>query len=178
MRSGKGGAGRWLAAIEFAALTALGLCVVSPASAGGSQLQFDRDNVLHDLSADKVAQRRASCAAGAIPAWLTRLRSSGFQTLSAGAYCVTVLTRAGRDGTLGYVTLGGKETTAAVAFDTGFVNGYLKHEALPADAPGMAVLLPIADRCLDQKEAKLRLCGLAGQVLGARAALGELVPIS
>ncbi len=91
---------------------------------------------------------------------------------------MTALTRAGRDGTLGYVTLGSNETTPAVAFDTGFVNGYLKHESLPADAPSMAMLLPIADRCLDQKEEKLRLCGLVGQVLGARAAHGEVVPVS
>jgi hypothetical protein len=39
----------------------------------------------------------------------------------------------------------------------------------------MAALLGVADRCLDQSEANLRLCTAAGQVLGARAARGETV---
>lgn len=162
---------RWVAVF-----TACAVFLAIPAKA--DVRQSDRDNVLRSLPADKILQRRSSCAAGDIPAWLARLRGAGFQTLSTGAYCVTVLTRAGRDGTLRYVTLKNGETTPAIAFDTGFVKAYLKREALPADLPSMASLLPIADRCLDQKEPNARLCGLAGQVLGTRAAHGELVPVS
>lgn len=141
-------------------------------------LEVSRDSVLQELPRQQIAARRSSCATGAMPSSIADLRAAGFKTLSTGAYCVTVLTRAGRDGTLRYVTLKNGETTPAIAFDTGFVRAYLKREALPADLPSMASLLPIADRCLDQKEPNARLCGLAGQVLGTRAAHGELVPVS
>lgn len=156
----------------------LALCaasMTSPANAG--ELQAERDNLLYALTPDSVAQRRSACAMGQIPAKQARLKKVGLQALSAGAYCVTVLTRAGRDGALAYARdPRAQRVTSAIAFDMGFVSAYLRHEALPADLPAMEALLPVADRCLEQKEPNQRLCGLAGQVLGARAATGELVP--
>lgn len=107
-----------------------------------------------------------------------RLLAAGFKTLSTGAYCVTVLTRAGRDGALRYVTSKSGGTTPAIAFDTGFVSAYLKREALPAGAPPMSILLPLADRCLNQNEPRPGACHATGYMLGLRAALGELVPVS
>lgn len=155
------------------------LCAVSIATpAMGQALLSERDFVLGELTADRIAHRRSLCADGQIPASVARVRAAGFQALPAGAYCVTVLTRAGRDGTLRYMSLEGDKTTPAIAFDTGFVKGFLKREALPADAPSMTTLLPIADRCLDQREPNMRLCTLAGQILGSRAVRGELVPVS
>jgi hypothetical protein len=89
-----------------------------------------------------------------------------------------VLTRTGRDGTLGYVrdphSVG---VQPAQSFDDGFVGGYLAHETLPSGAPAMAVLLPIADRCLAQSEPNLKLCDAAGHMLGVRAAGGETIAL-
>lgn len=156
------------------------LCLVL--NVGGTALagplQAERDNVLAGLTRDQVAQRRSACAMGQIPAKQAALTAAGFKALSAGAYCVSVLTRAGRDGTLGYVSDPRTDhLTPAMAFDAGFVSAFLKRAPLPASLPAMRTLLPIADRCLDQKESATRLCGLAGQVLGARAALGELIGV-
>lgn len=69
-----------------------------------------------------------------------------------------------------------RSTYPALAFDSGFVKGYLAGEALPAGTPTMATLLPVADRCLAQSEPNTQLCSSVGVVLGARAAHGELVP--
>lgn len=150
--------------------------VAFPATA--QKLEMDRNILLHDISRSEVAQFRMACATGKAPAMQARIKSVGWDALTAGQWCVTVLTRAGRDGTLRYVALRDGRATPAVAFDAGFVDGYLKHEALPADAPAMATLLPIANRCLDQKEADKGLCGAVGHMLGARASRGELVPIN
>ncbi|MEQ6335634.1 hypothetical protein V2I08_19725 [Sphingobium sp. MK2] len=153
----------------------LGLGGTAPATP--RKLEIDRDILLRDLSRGEVAQRRMACATGQAPAMRARIKSVGWDALSAGQWCVTVLTRAGRDGTLRHVALRDGKATPAIAFDAGFVTGYIKREALPADAPAMMTLLPIADRCLDQKEADKDLCGAAGHMLGARAARGELIPI-
>lgn len=161
------------------ALTALAIsvaCVAAPATA--DVLEVSRNSILYEQTRKEVATQRTKCATGAMADSTRRLLAAGFRTLPTGAYCVTVLTRAGRDGTLRYVTIKGGETTPALAFDTGFVSAYLKGEALPAGLPTMAAVLPIADRCLDQQETNTRTCGLVGQVLGARAARGELVPVS
>ncbi|WP_152528007.1 hypothetical protein [Sphingobium lactosutens] len=77
-----------------------------------------------------------------------------------------------------FVTLRNGQTTPAIAFDTGFVSGFLKRETLPDDAPVMATLMPIAERCLAQTETDHDLCNAAGHMLGVRAARGELVPAS
>lgn len=160
------------------ALTALALsvaCVAAPATA--DVLEVERDGILNRLTRQQITHRRSLCVTGAIHAEINSERAAGFRTLSTGAYCITVLTRAGRDGTLRYIALKNGETTPALAFDTGFVSAYLKREAVTADLPSMAAVLPIADRCLAQKETNTRTCGLVGQVLGARAARGELVPV-
>jgi len=141
-------------------------------------LQVIRDSLLQEEPREKIAAQRLVCATGEMADSTARLVSAGFNTLSTGAYCITVLTRAGRDGTLHYVSLKSGETTPSIAFDTGFVSAYLKHDALPADLPAMATVLPVADRCLSRREPNSRLCGMIGQVLGARAALGELVPVN
>jgi hypothetical protein len=160
----------------IAALAASAAIGSTPALAG--KLQSDRDNVLYGMPLDTVAARRSSCATGNIPAWLARLRAAGFEKLSAGAYCVTVMTRAGREGALRTIALQSGQTTPAIAFDSGFVNGFAKREPVQPETPPMATLLPVADRCLEQSEPNARLCSLAGYVLGVRAASGELVPVS
>ncbi|RYM04937.1 hypothetical protein [Sphingobium cupriresistens] len=142
------------------------------------ELRAERDSVLRELTRDEIAHRRSLCASGQMPASVARVRASGFQTLSASERCVTVLTRAGRDGSLRYVSQQDGRITPAIAFDSGFVEAYLKREAVPADTPAMATLLPVADRCLAQNEPNTRLCNTAGYLLGTRAARGELVPVS
>lgn len=157
----------------------LGLALNSGGIAFAGPLQAERDNVLAGLTRDQVAQRRSACAMGQIPAKQATLTGAGFKTLSAGAYCVTVLTRAGRDGALGYVSDPRTDKISpAIAFDSGFVGGYLKRDAIPAGAPSIAVLLPFADRCLDQEEPNTKACSSAGYILGLRAAHGEVVPAS
>ena len=97
--------------------------------------------------------------------------------LNTAELCVTILTRSGRDGTLRYLALKGGSQPSSLSFDTGFVGGYVKHEAIPADAPDMATLLPVAERCLQQRETKGGLCSAVGYMLGVRAAKGETIPI-
>ena len=151
------------------------MALVAPALAG--ELKAERDNVLSGLDAKRVVQRRSDCATGQAPAQRAKLAAAGFKTLGVGAYCVTVLTRLGRDGTLGYVRdPNSGAPKPAIAFDGGFVSGYRSREALPANAPAMAALLPVADRCLNQAETDTALCTAAGHMLGARSVRGELVP--
>lgn len=164
------------ATLVAAIMAAYAAFAAAPASSNA--LATERDYVLRELQRDRVAQRRLSCATGRQQDIVAQQRAAGFSTLSASAYCVTVLTRAGRDGTLRFVTLRNGQATPAIAFDTGFVTGYLKRETLPADAPAMATLMPIAERCLAQTETDHDLCSAAGHMLGVRAARGELVPTS
>lgn len=160
--------GTLLLAFSFFAAT-------EPAFAG--KLRVERDNVLTELSANRVAQRRSDCATGQAPAQRARLTEAGFKALGVGAYCVTVLTRLGRDGSLAHVRDPNSDTlTPAIAFDSGFVSGYQKRDTVPANAPSMSALLPIADRCLSQSEADTDLCSAAGHMLGTRSARGEVVP--
>jgi hypothetical protein len=157
-------------------LTVAGVATVAAPGIAGV-LQAERDSVLHEITADKIAQRRLMCPTGQASKARADLTSAGLRALSVGGWCVTVLTRAGRDGTLRYVTLNG-QATSALTFDTGFVAGYLKQDALPAGAPKMATLLPVADRCLNQAERDTGLCRAAGYMLGLQAAQGEIVPAS
>jgi hypothetical protein len=160
-------------------LTTVSITVGTVAPAMADVLQMKRDSVLRELTREQIAKQRLACASGSASATVATIRSVGIRTLSAGAYCVTVLTRAGRDGTLRYVQdTRTNQLTSAIAFDSGFVGGYLKREALPPDAPTMAVLLPIADRCLDQSESNTKLCSSVGYMLALRAARGEVVPVS
>jgi len=140
-------------------------------------LAVERDSILNRLRREQVVHHRSLCVTGGMPAEIARERAAGFRTLSAGAYCVTVLTRAGRDGALRYITLKNGETTPAIAFDTGFVSAYIKREAVPTGALSMSALLPLADGCLNQKEPRPGACHAAGYMLGLRAAKGELVPV-
>lgn len=138
-----------------------------------------RNSILQKEPPARIAQWRALCPSGTAGSSVKRLKDAGFQTLSTGGWCVTILTRAGRDGTLGYVRdTRNTQLTAANAFDSGFVGGYLKHEALPSDAPSVAALLPAADRCLELRETNTKLCSSVGYILGVRAAAGELVPVA
>lgn len=155
----------------------LGLLVATPLPVSAQSTPSDLSAILNDARADDVARVRAACASGTEPGILDKMRAAGRADLpSVGAWCVTVLTRAGRDGALGYVRDASNATpTAAIAFDSGFVAGYLGGQPVPAAAPTMAALLPVADRCFDQAEPNLRLCTAAGRVIGARAAAGETV---
>ncbi|MDH4745884.1 hypothetical protein OMP43_17805 [Sphingomonas sp. CBMAI 2297] len=158
--------------------------LVAPAAGQARDVRAEQQrgiqSILTRMAASSVADLRSNCAAGD-PAFgsamLLNATRASF-SLSVAQLCVSVLTRAGRDGTLRYVSLGEGRTTPASTFDTGFVSGYLKREQLPADAPTMAMLLPVADRCLRYAETNSRLCTTVGYVLGARAAHGETVPIS
>jgi hypothetical protein len=132
------------------------------------------------LEPDSVGFLRTNCAVGDDMFGSNMIVKATKASLALGTaeLCVTVLTRAGRDGTLRYITLGGDKMPSSLAFDTGFVNGYLKRDAVPAAAPAMTTLLPVANRCLNEQEPNMRLCSSAGYVLGARAAQGELVSSS
>lgn len=143
--------------------------------AQANPLSAEREAILGEFTPAEVAHHRALCANGQFPASAARLARAGFATLSASEHCVTVLTRAGRDDALRYVTLKGAKTTPAVAFDTGFVDGYRSVEAVPSTAPAMAALLPVAERCFGQREPNVRLCSSAGYLMGARAARGEII---
>ena len=149
------------------------------ASAVRAQLpQPFADWILHTMKPDEVALRRSDCAMGRVPKQVARDRADVPAWPDASAWCVTVLTRLGRDGTLGYVRDPGNDQPApAISFDSGFVGGYLKHETLPAGAPSMATLLPIAERCLEQREPDGQLCSSAGYMIGLRAASGEILTV-
>ncbi len=141
--------------------------------------QLELNHLLQDTaSAQEIASMRASCALGNAPKLRAMIRSAGLDAASAAPWCVTVLTRAGRDRTLGYVRdPRTNDLTPAIAFDNGFVGAYLKREPLPAGAPEMAGLLAVADRCLGQQEPNTNLCTAVGQLLGARAARGEVIAL-
>lgn len=157
-------------AVFFLVLAALAVPVQAQLS------PMDLNWLLHKMKPEEVALRRSDCAMGRVPEQTTRNRVSDPSWPDASAWCVTVLTRLGRDDTLGYVRdPSSGEPTPAISFDSGFVAGYLKHEALPTNAPSMTALLPVAERCLEQREPNMRLCGSAGYMLGLRAALGEVL---
>ena len=158
---------------------AIGLALAGIGAAAQAQVaQMELDSILNRVPANEVALLRSACAMGRAPKLAADGRAAGIESPNAGPWCVTVLTRAGRDGTLGYARdPRSSEPTPAIAFDTGFVSGYLKHEAVPTNSPAMAALLPIADRCLDQREPNNALCTAAGQMLGARAARGEVITL-
>ena len=157
--------------VWVAALCAATIAV--PASAQVAQMELDA--ILHEMTPKEIALRRSACAMGHAPKLVADVRAAGIERPDASAWCVTILTRQGRDGTLGYVRdPNSSQPTPAIAFDSGFVGGYLKHDTLPAGAPSMAMLLPIAERCLAQRESDNGLCNAAGQIIGLRAAHGEV----
>lgn len=148
--------------------------IAAPVMAQVAQLELDA--ILHEMTPQQIALRRSFCATGQAPKRAADVRAAGIESPDASAWCVTIMTRQGRDGTLGYVrNPNSNQVTPALAFDSGFVGGYLKREALPAGAPTMTTLLPIAERCLEQRELDTGLCNAAGQMLGLRAARGEIV---
>lgn len=147
------------------------VAIASPANAQVAQMELDA--ILHQMTPQEIAMRRSACAMGLAPKRAADIRAAGIASPDASAWCVTILTRAGRDGTLGYVRDPRSEKpTPAIAFDSGFVGGY-SARALPQGAPSMATLLPIVERCLGQREPNTDLCNAAGQVVGERTALGE-----
>jgi hypothetical protein len=161
--------------VRFAPLLALAAFAV-PAQA--QQAQGQLDTILHDLKREDIPKLRAVCAMGQAPKHAADARAAGVESPDASAWCVTVLTRLGREGMLSYVRdPRTDQPTPAITFDGGFVGGYLKHDALPAGAPSIATLLPVAERCLEQQEANGRLCSSVGYMLGLRAAQGEVVSL-
>ncbi len=154
------------------------LCAVTITAPAAAQVaQMELDAILHEMTPKDIALRRSACAMGGAPKLVADVREAGIERPDASAWCITVLTRAGRDGTLGYVRdPRSDKPTPAIAFDSGFVGGYLKR-ALPQGAPNMATLLPIVERCLEQREPDTDLCNAAGQIAGGRAAAGELIAV-
>lgn len=147
--------------------------IVVPAAAQVAQLELDA--ILHEMTPQQIALRRSMCAAGKGPKRVADTRAAGIESPDASVWCVTVLTRAGRDGALGYVRdPSSDKPTPAIAFDSGFVGGYRKG-TVPQGAPSMATLLPIIERCLEQREPDIDLCNAAGQIAGMRAAAGEII---
>lgn len=150
------------------------------AAAQARDLRAERQRSLDELaysSAADAARDRAACATGQQPGAITRIRAAGGVSLpDAADLCVTVLSRLGRDGTLGFVRdPRNPALTPALAFDNGFVTAYRRREPIPAGLPGMAALRPIAERCLAQTEPDTDLCFSAGYGYGVRAANGERV---
>ena len=136
--------------------------------------------ILAEKDPDAIRTERAQCALGRAPTLIAKWRGLGASMLlDAAPWCIAVLTRAGRNGTLSYVRdPSNPSLTPALSFDNGFVAGYSKKANIPADAPSMAALQPVAERCLGQREADTELCNAAGYAIGARAARGELPVIS
>jgi len=160
------------------AVAGFGLAVAMASAAVASTQSF-LDNLLSDTSADRIAVMRSSCALGRGPNLRKRLTDADVEAPPTGAWCVTVLIRTGRDGALGYVRDPSTNAlTPSLAFDSGFVGAYLKRGALPAGAPSMAALLPVAERCLGQQEPNTKLCSSAGYMIGLRAARGETVDLN
>jgi hypothetical protein len=155
---------------------ALGIAIPAPATAQVAQAELDA--ILHEMTPKEIAMRRSACAMGLAPKLAADSRAAGFERPDPSAWCITVLTRSGRDGTLGYMRdPRSNQPTPAINFDSGFVGGWLKHEALPTDAPTMAALLPTADHCLSQQESRAQICSSVGYLLGLRAARGEIITL-
>lgn len=154
------------------------LAVAMAVPVQAKQAQAQLDVILHDLKREDLPSLRANCAMGRAPEHAADTRAAGIESPDPSAWCVTVLTRMGRDGTLGYVRdPRTSQPTPAIAFDSGFVGGYLKRAPVPAGAPSMEALLPIAERCLEQREGDTDLCNAAGHMLGSRAAQGEVITL-
>jgi hypothetical protein len=155
------------------------VCTVAIATPAMAQVaQSELNTILRVMKPDEIALRRSACAIGHAPKLTADTRAAGIEWPDASEWCVTVMTRQGRDGTLGYVRdPKHDQPTPALSFDGGFVGGYLTHEAIPPTAPAMATLLPIAERCLEQREPNARLCSSAGYMLGLRAASGETITL-
>jgi hypothetical protein len=158
--------------------------VTGPALAQSPDVRAARQRELNEILTSPLTRKyvkalRRSCASGNAPQALGRQRSAGIsETPDPADACVTALTRLGREGLLGFVRDPQHTgTTPALSFDSGFVSAYLKREALSPQLPTMAVLKPIAERCLAQSETNIALCNAAGYGFGARAVHGETVRI-
>jgi hypothetical protein len=155
-----------------------GAMLAASATAQAQVAQAQLDSILHEMKPSEVALRRSSCAMGRAPKLAADARAAGFERPDASVWCVAILTRQGRDGALGYMRdPRSSQPTPAIAFDSGFVGGYLKHERVPVGAPSMATLLPVAQRCLEQREPDNNLCSAAGYMLGLRAVSGETISL-
>lgn len=168
----------------MAVLGALGATANAPAADrrpgdARAERQWTIQHVLNGSSPAGVARARSSCASGQQPASIAERRAVGSVGLpDAADYCVTVLTRLGRDGALGFVRdASNAALTPALAFDNGFVTAYRRREAVPAGLPSMAEFKPLAERCLAQAERDTDLCFSAGYGYGLRAANGETVVV-
>lgn len=164
-------------------MLAIGVLSASMASAAPPRdLRAERQQSLNaNLSAalpQAIARGRASCAMGEQPTNTIRLRSVGFaDEPDAADVCVTILTRLGREGSLGYVRDPRSSTVQpALAFDQGFVAAWRNREST-VGLPTMAALKPTAERCLAQAEKDTDLCHSVGYAYGTRAANGELVVV-
>ena len=164
----------------MAAVIALTAPVAVAASPRDVRAERQRSLEAHLSSAlsQTIVRARASCATGEAPANAIRLRAAGMTNApDAADVCVTVLTRLGREGPLGYVRDPRSSVVRpALAFDQGFVTAWRNRES-PAGLPTMAALKPVAERCLAQAEKDTDLCHSVGYAYGTRAANGELVVV-
>lgn len=162
--------------VVFAASSCFGSAVLAQSAA---DQRWHVADILSRKDAKAIQAQRAECAVGRAEAGIANARRLGVQTVpDAAIWCIATLTRAGRDGNLGYVRdPSNPKLTPALAFDNGFVTGYNKRASLPTDAPSMATLQPVVARCLGQREPDTALCNAAGYAVGARAARGELPSI-
>jgi len=166
--------------IAFVGVAAFAISAFAQPRDSRAERQWTIRHLLSDSSSEGVVRERASCASGEQPASIALRRQAGTIGLpDAADYCVTLLTRLGRDGGLGFVRdARNSALTSPLAFDNGFVTAYQRREPIPAGLPGMAALKPVAERCLAQMERDTDLCFSAGYGYGVRAANGETVVVA
>lgn len=156
--------------------------VISRAHAAPRDIRAERRAIVQRLLTAPTAKSeaisvRGNCATGKAPRAVIQGRAAGLGDLpDAAEYCVTALTRLGRDRSLGYVRDPRSNVlTPALAFDNGFVEAYRKREPVAVGIPSMAALKPTAEQCLGQQQPDTDLCFSVGYAYGVRAAHGEVV---
>ena len=168
------------ACFSVAALGAAGALAIVPAVAQApydelADRQAEMDEILNHMPLQRVIERRRLCASGITG----ELHDAVGRALGAGApfrtadLCLAELTRAAREGRMEPIT--SSRAPAAAALDAGFMSGFRQGGPIPAGLPMMVALKPVAERCLAQREANVRLCSAAGFALGLRAYHGEIV---
>lgn len=170
---------RTIASVTVAATLCAAHAAAGPAQDRRAEQQASLTALLTTDTATTIANARSQCASGRQPGIIARGRAAGASTLpDAADFCITVLTRLGRDGTLTAVRdTSAAGVTPALAFDSGFVAAYRKREAVPAGLPSLAAIKPVVERCLAQVERDTDLCFSVGYAAGARAARGEVVTV-
>ena len=162
-------------------LAALAILAWAPGAAVAQDARTDKQGQIHYIlsqgTPESAALTRQACAAGDQPTLIARARRAGFGGMpDPSEICVASLTRLARDGSLDFLRdITSDQPKPALAFDSGFVAAYRKHEPVAATLPSMAALKPVAERCFAQSEPNTALCSSAGYIYGARTAQGETI---